>query len=47
MEDVNSTMDRLVFLAKAPGGPDYDQLKFDPASDGLRCDLRFDKIACE
>lgn len=45
--DINSAMERLVFLAKTPGGPDYGQLKFDPAWDGLRGDPRSDKIACE
>ena len=40
----DSAIERLTFLAKAPGGPDYGQLKFDPAWDGLRSDVRFTKI---
>jgi len=42
--DVDSSIERLMFLAKTPGGPDYGQLKFDPAWDGLRGDARFAKI---
>src|SRR5436189_1654792 len=42
--DNDSAIERLTFLAKAPGGPDYGQLKFDPAWDGLRSDVRFTKI---
>ena len=42
--DVDSAMDRLVFLFKTPGGPDYGGLKFDPAWDALRRDVRFAKI---
>ena len=42
--DVDSAMERLVFLAKTPGGPDYGQLKFDPAWDAVRSDARFAKM---
>jgi len=42
--DVDSAMERLVFLAKTPGGPDYGQLKFDPAWDAVRRDARFAKM---
>jgi TolB-like protein/class 3 adenylate cyclase/Tfp pilus assembly protein PilF len=42
--DVDSAMERLVFLAKTPGGPDYGQLKFDPAWDAVRREARFAKI---
>jgi TolB-like protein/Flp pilus assembly protein TadD len=42
--DVDSAMERLVFLAKTPGGPDYGQLKFDPAWDAVRRDPRFAKM---
>ena len=42
--DNNSAIERLTFLAKTPGGPDYGQLKFDPAWDGLRSDMRFTNI---
>jgi TolB-like protein/class 3 adenylate cyclase/Flp pilus assembly protein TadD len=44
---VDSAIERLSFLAKTPGGPDYGQLKFDPAWDGLRGDARFTKIVEE
>jgi len=45
--DVDSAIERLMFLAKTPGGPDYGQLKFDPAWDAVRGDARFAKIvAC-
>jgi len=37
-------IERLANLAKTPGGPDYGQLKFDPAWDALRGDARFVKI---
>jgi TolB-like protein/class 3 adenylate cyclase/Flp pilus assembly protein TadD len=40
----DAAIERLTFLAKTPGGPDYGQLKFDPAWDGLRGDTRFAKI---
>jgi len=42
--DVDSAMERLTFLAKTPGGPDYGQLKFDPAWDAVRHDPRFAKM---
>ncbi len=42
--DVDSAMERLVFLAKTPGAPDYGQLKFDPAWDAVRREARFAKM---
>jgi TolB-like protein/class 3 adenylate cyclase/Flp pilus assembly protein TadD len=42
--EVDSAIEQLTFLAKTPGGPDYGQLKFDPAWDGVRRDARFAKI---
>ena len=33
--DIDSAIERLAFLAKTPGGPDYGQLKFDPAGTGF------------
>jgi hypothetical protein len=45
--DADSAIDQLTFLAKIPGGPDYGQLKFDPAWDNLRGDARFTKIVEE
>jgi TolB-like protein/class 3 adenylate cyclase/Flp pilus assembly protein TadD len=42
--EVDLAIEQLTFLAKTPGGPDYGQLKFDPAWDGLRRDARFTKI---
>jgi tetratricopeptide (TPR) repeat protein len=43
--DVDSAMERLMFLAKTPGNaPDYGQLKFDPAWDAVRRDPRFAKM---
>jgi TolB-like protein/class 3 adenylate cyclase/Tfp pilus assembly protein PilF len=42
--DVDSAIEQLMFLAKKPGGPDYGQLKLDPAWDSLRGDPRFEKI---
>jgi len=42
--DIDSGIERLAFLGKIPGGPDYGQLKFDPAWDALRGDARFAKI---
>jgi Flp pilus assembly protein TadD len=44
VDDVDSAMERLVFLAKTPGGPDYGQLKFDPAWDAVRSEARFAKM---
>ncbi len=40
----DAAIERLTFLAKTPGGPDYGQLKLDPAWDGLRGDARFARI---
>ncbi len=37
-------IEKLEYLAKTPGGPDYGQLKFDPAWAALRGDARFVKI---
>jgi TolB-like protein/Flp pilus assembly protein TadD len=45
--DVDSAMEQLVFLAKTPGGPDYGQLKFDPAWDAVRREAQFAKILDE
>jgi TolB-like protein len=42
--DVNSAMERLIALSKMPGGPDYGQLKFDPAWDAVRHDPRFTQM---
>jgi len=42
--DVDSAIERLIFLGKTPGGPEYGQLKFDPAWDAVRRDARFAKI---
>jgi TolB-like protein/Tfp pilus assembly protein PilF len=42
--DVDSAIERLISLAKMPGGPDYGQLKFDPAWDAVRRDPRFAKM---
>jgi TolB-like protein/class 3 adenylate cyclase/Tfp pilus assembly protein PilF len=42
--DVDSAIEQLMFLAKKPGGPDYGQLKLDPAWDPLRGDPRFEQI---
>jgi len=44
VSDIDSAIERLAFLSKTPGGPDYGQLKFDPAWDALRSDARFAKI---
>ena len=37
-------IEQLAYLAKMPGGPDYGQLKFDPAWAALRGDAQFVKI---
>jgi hypothetical protein len=37
-------IEHLTLLGKIPGGPDYGQLKFDPAWASLRGDPRFAKI---
>jgi serine/threonine protein kinase/tetratricopeptide (TPR) repeat protein len=42
--DNDAAIERLTFLAKTPAGPDYGQLKLDPAWDGLRGDARFARI---
>ena len=42
--DNDAAIKELMFLAKTPGGPDYGQLKLDPAWDGLRGDTRFAQI---
>jgi len=42
--DVDLAIERLNFLAKIPGGPDYGQLKLDPAWDAVRRDPRFTKM---
>ena len=42
--DVDLAIERLNFLAKIPGGPDYGQLKLDPAWDVVRRDPRFTKM---
>jgi tetratricopeptide (TPR) repeat protein len=43
--DVDLAIERLTFLAKMPGGPDYGQLKLDPAWDGVRRDPRLQKCS--
>jgi tetratricopeptide (TPR) repeat protein len=40
----DAAIDRLTYLAKVPSGPDYGQLKFDPAWAALRADARFEKL---
>jgi len=40
----DAAIERLTDLAKIPSGPDYGQLKFDPAWAALRSDARFVKI---
>jgi TolB-like protein/class 3 adenylate cyclase len=42
--DVDPAIERLTSLAKMPGGPDYGQLKLDPAWDAVRRDPRFAKM---
>jgi tetratricopeptide (TPR) repeat protein len=42
--DNDSAIEQLSFLAKTPGGPDYGQLRFDPAWDSLRNDIRFTRM---
>ena len=42
--DNDAAIERLAYLAKIPSGPDYGQLKFDPAWAALRGDARFTKI---
>jgi len=40
----DAALERLTYLARIPSGPDYGQLKFDPAWAGLRGDPRFEQI---
>jgi hypothetical protein len=40
----DAAIEQLTYLAKIPSGPDYGQLKFDPAWAALRGDPRFVKI---
>jgi TolB-like protein/class 3 adenylate cyclase/predicted Zn-dependent protease len=40
----DAAIEQLTYLAKIPSGPDYGQLKFDPAWAALRGDARFVKI---
>jgi hypothetical protein len=40
----NLALDQLTILSTVPGGPDYGQLRYDPAWDALRGDNRFAKI---
>jgi tetratricopeptide (TPR) repeat protein len=42
--DVDLAIERLTSLAKMPGGPDYGQLKLDPAWDAVRRDPHFAKM---
>jgi hypothetical protein len=37
----NLALDQLTILSNVPGGPDYGQLRYDPAWDSLRSDPRF------
>ena len=39
--EIDSAMEQLTTLATHPGGPDYGQLKFDPAWKDVRSDPRF------
>jgi TolB-like protein/Flp pilus assembly protein TadD len=45
--DIDAAIERLIFLAKTPGGPAYGQLKYDPAWDAVRKDPRFAAILAE
>ena len=45
--EANAAIDQLAFLAKTPGGPAYGQLKYDPAWDAVRADVRFNAILNE
>ena len=42
--DNDPAIEQLAYLAQIPGGPEYGQLKFDPAWATLRGDTRFIKI---
>jgi TolB-like protein/Tfp pilus assembly protein PilF len=42
--DVNGAISHLEFLARIPNGPDFGQLKYDPAWDAVRGDPRFAAI---
>lgn len=42
--DVNAALEQLGVVAKAPGGPDYGELKYCPAWDPVRSDVRFAQI---
>jgi TolB-like protein/class 3 adenylate cyclase/Tfp pilus assembly protein PilF len=44
LREKDAAIERLDYLTRMPAGPDYGQLKFDPAWDGLRGDARFVKI---
>lgn len=45
--DVNGSLSHLEFLARIPNGPDFGQLKYDPAWDALRGDPRFAAVLKE
>ena len=45
--DTDSAMEQLIGLASRPGGPDYGQLKFDPAWKDVRPDPRFQKMLAQ
>ena len=47
LRENDAAIEQLDYLSKIPGGPDYGQLKFDPAWDNLRGDARFAKIVDE
>lgn len=40
----NLALEQLNTLSRIPGGPDYGQLRYDPAWDALRADRRFEEI---
>jgi TolB-like protein/class 3 adenylate cyclase/Tfp pilus assembly protein PilF len=42
--DKDAAIERLTYLAKIPSGPDYGQLRFDPAWNEVRTDSRFSQI---
>src|SRR6476659_7659459 len=43
-DEPNLAIDQLTTLSTVPGGPDYGQLRYDPAWDSLRGDNRFARI---